>query len=314
MTNPVVLKMEGGLGNQLFQIAAGFYLASKLKTDLYIDQYSIAITTAHGEVASGLIDLENINLINGGSIIFLDNVPSGFSIRLAKRSDSIKRFLIKLRLKTSNPLKWPMYVESVASDSAEHFLQISQPMKIHGNFQSWKIVEQAVQYGFPNNLKLKKKSFLIEELESQIDFKSSIAIHLRLGEDSAKNYNFTQPTLEYYLRAMDIMRVKLDLKIFYILSDDLEKAKDFFSGQTDSNFHFLDMPIDSSPIERLYILSLFGGIICANSTFCGWAAWNIYNSGGEVIVPVPYSDDESLGSRDFPNGWVQLDKNTGKYA
>ena len=61
----------------------------------------------------------------------------------------------------------------------------------------------------------------------------------------------------------------------------------------------------------LYVLSLFGGIVCANSTFCGWAAWSIANSGGEVVVPVPYSNGPVLGSRDFPPNWIKLNKHSG---
>lgn len=46
---PVILKLESGLGNQLFQFAAGFYLAAKLRSDLVVDQYSIPLSTHHGE-------------------------------------------------------------------------------------------------------------------------------------------------------------------------------------------------------------------------------------------------------------------------
>ena len=84
-----------------------------------------------------------------------------------------------------------------------------------------------------------------------------------------------------------------------------------FGAQLGEDFHYLEMPDTASPAERLYVLSQFGGIVCANSTFCGWAAWSIYNSGGEVIVPLPYSDGLVLGSRDFPSKWVQLDKSNG---
>jgi hypothetical protein len=85
-----------------------------------------------------------------------------------------------------------------------------------------------------------------------------------------------------------------------------------FGAQLGDDFDYLEMPNESSPAERLYVLSLFGGIVCANSTFCGWAAWTIYNSGGEVVVPVPYSDGPILGSRDFPPQWQRIDKISGK--
>ena len=84
-----------------------------------------------------------------------------------------------------------------------------------------------------------------------------------------------------------------------------------FGSELDKSIQFLELPDESSPAERLYVLSLFGGIVCANSTFCGWAAWSISNSGGEVVVPIPYSDGPVLGSRDFPYNWIKLDKYSG---
>jgi len=109
-----------------------------------------------------------------------------------------------------------------------------------------------------------------------------------------------------------LINLKGDFHSTYILSDDIARVKDMFGNKFSENVHYLEMPDESSPAERLYVLSLFGGIVCANSTFCGWAAWSIYNSGGEVVVPVPYSDGPVPGSRDFPIEWHKLDKYTGK--
>jgi hypothetical protein len=113
------------------------------------------------------------------------------------------------------------------------------------------------------------------------------------------------------LAALHILRTKKDFSSIYILSDDINRVKDMFGNKLGKDFQYLAMPDASSPAERLYVLSLFGGIVCANSTFCGWAAWSISNSGGEVVVPVPYSDGPVLGSRDFPSNWIKLDKYSG---
>jgi hypothetical protein len=97
----------------------------------------------------------------------------------------------------------------------------------------------------------------------------------------------------------------------YILSDDIPRVREMLGARLGYDVKYLEMPGESSPAERLYVMSLFGGIVCANSTFCGWAAWSIYNSGGEVVVPFPYSDGPVLGSRDFPANWHEVDKYSG---
>ena len=310
-TRPVILKLEGGLGNQLFELAAGYYLSAKLDSDLHLDQYSIPLTTVHGETESGFEPFEPLRLPNSRSVRLLSALPSSFIINLAKRSTFIKKLATKIRLFTSNPDKLKLFLETNEAGTTQDFFEIETPLKLHGNFQSWEIVEKAAQYGFPRIFQLRNTPQWIAVLESTIDFKNSIVLHFRVGDDTRTNYNFRQPEIVYYLEALRIIKSKRKVSSVYILSDDIPRVKEMFGDKFAEDFHYLEMPSESSAGERLYVLSLFGGIVCANSTFCGWAAWSIYNSGGEVVVPVPYSDGSVLGSRDFPSKWHQLDKYSG---
>lgn len=307
----VILKLEGGLGNQLFQLAAGYQLATKINSNLVIDQYSIPLTTVHGEGGFGFGEFYIDELPGGTKIVILKSLPSKLLINLAKKIPSVKRLLLKIRSHTSNPQKLTHFIELNEVDSKSDFFNIKSSVKLHGNFQSWEIVEKAAQFGFPRILRLKDSPSWIKTLERKIDFKKSIVLHFRVGNDARANYNFKQPNIAYYLSALHILRAKKDFEGIYILSDDINRVKDMFESKLDKDYQYLDMPNESSPAERLFVLSLFGGIVCANSTFCGWAAWSIYNSGGEVVVPVPYSDGAVLGSRDFPPNWIKLDKYTG---
>lgn len=310
-SNPVVLKLEGGLGNQLFELAAGYFLAAKLETDLHLDQFSIPLTTVHGETGSGFEPFEALQLPNARSVRLLPALPNSFTVNLAKRSKFIKKLAIKMRLFSSNPNKLKLFLETNEARTTSEFFAIDTPVKLHGNFQSWEIVEKAAQYGFPRIFRLKNKPQWIEELEKTIDFKSAIVLHFRVGDDARTNYNFRQPEIVYYLEALRKIKSKRKVSGVYILSDGIPRVKEMFSDKLSEDFHYLEMPSESSAGERLYVLSLFGGIVCANSTFCGWAAWSIYNSGGEVVVPIPYSDGPVLGSRDFPSKWHQLNKSSG---
>ena len=309
--NQVILKLEGGLGNQLFQLAAGYLLAAKIESNLLIDQYSIPLTTVHGEKGFGFSEFDVDQLPNGNKILILKNLPGKLLTKWAKRIPNVKRLLLKIRMGTSNPQGLAHFFELNEISSVSDFLRINSSVKLHGNFQSWKIVESAAQYGFPRKFRLLNIPEWIIQLEKEINFKNSLVLHFRVGDDTRANYNFKQPDISYYLAALHILRGKEEFANIYILSDDINRVKDMFGNELDKDFQYLEMPDESSPAERLYVLSLFGGIVCANSTFCGWAAWSISNSGGEVVVPVPYSDGPVLGSRDFPTNWIQLDKHSG---
>ena len=308
----VILKLEGGLGNQLFQFAAGYFLAAKIGGNLTIDQYSVPLTTVHGEMSNGFASLEFNHLPNGNQIFICGRLPSNMEIKLARMKPLIKRFLLRIRMITSNPEKLPLFIEENDLGSKEKFLEIRNSVKLHGNFQSWHIVERSAELGFPRVLKLKSVPNWIKLLE--IDFKNSVVLHLRLGDDTKFNSNFKQPYREYYLAAIEILKFKTKAHNVYVLSDDLQRSKVFLGIDFPHNVRFLNVPHNSTPLERMYFMSLFNGIACANSTFCGWAAWSISNSGGEVIVPVPYSEGPVLGSRDFPPNWIQLNKYSGAAA
>ena len=310
-SNPIILKLEGGLGNQLFELAAGYYLAAKLDSDLHIDQYSIPLTTVHGETGSGYEPFESLQLPKSLDVRLLPELPRRFVIKLAKRSTFIKRIVTKIRILRSNPNKLELFLETNDVDSTNQFFNIENPVKLHGNFQSWEIVERAAQFGFPRTFQLRKTPHWIIDLARNLDFGNSLVLHFRVGDDTRTNYNFKQPDILYYLKAIDTLRLKKNFTSTYILSDDVNRVKMMFGNKLDKGIRYLEMPDESSPAERLYVLSLFGGIVCANSTFCGWAAWSISNSGGEVVVPIPYSDGPVLGSRDFPYNWIKLDKYSG---
>ena len=308
----VILKLEGGLGNQLFEFAAGFYLASKLGTGLVLDQYAIPLTTVHGERECEIEQFEIPFLWNGQKIEISQALPSAWCSYFAKKSRLIKRILIKYRMFRSNPQKLKLFVEQNNVQCTQEFLNLNSSVKLHGNFQSWSIVEKAAQYGFPRRVQLLVKPEWILKLEKDIDFSTSLVIHFRVGEDAKSNLLFKQPNVEYYRAALKHLRRKGIVGKIYVLSDDIKKAKNLYNNLIGEDMDYLEVPITSTPAERLFLMSLFTGIVCANSTFCGWAAWSIHNSGGDVVVPVPYSDGEVLGSRDFPQTWIQLDKYSGR--
>jgi hypothetical protein len=309
--HPVMLKLEGGLGNQLFQLAAGYFLAAKIDSDLLIDQYSIPLTTVHGEKEFGFSEFQLSHLPKCKEIVVLKNLPSQLIIKWTKQFIILKKLVLKIRLQTSNPQGLSIFTEKNEEISKMDFLKIHSPVKLHGNFQSWDIVERAAQYGFPRILRLREVPNWIKSLEMKTDFQQSIVLHFRVGIDARNNYSFKQPNFSYYLNALQILRAKKNFARVYIVSDEIDRVRELFGSKLDKDFHYLAMPAESSPAERLYVLSLFGGIVCANSTFCGWAAWSISNAGGEVVVPIPYSDGHVLGSRDFPTNWIKLDKYSG---
>lgn len=117
--------------------------------------------------------------------------------------------------------------------------------------------------------------------------------------------------LSNYKHALAIFGVSGGMSNVFVFSDDIEIAKDRFGEILGGGVHFIRQPDSATPAERLFHLSRFENIICANSTFCDRAVWTIGNVSGQVVVPIPYSDSQALGSRDFRGEWIKLSKISG---
>jgi hypothetical protein len=309
MNQPIILKLEGGLGNQLFEFAAGYYLAGKFDTDLILDQFGIPLTNHMREKGLGFGEYEWPKINGHNNILTLPEVMGPKLVKLAQTSQILQRGILKYRMHKSNLFHLPIYKET---ESDSDFFKINQPVKLHGNFQSWSIVEEATKFGFPRTFMLKSQSKWVKEFIKNIDQKNSVAVHFRLGKDSVDNIAFSQPNTNYYLKALELLNFDANSKDVYVFSDEIDLARERFSSIFGNKCNFVDPPLSESPAQKQYLLSQFGSIVCANSTFCSWAGWSISNSGGRVIVPIPFSDTSKKGSRDFPDNWTLLSKSSGR--
>jgi hypothetical protein len=311
MNQPVILKLEGGLGNQLFEFAAGYYLAGKLDTDLILDQFGIPLTNHMREKGLGFGEYEWPKINGRNNVITLPEVMSPKLVKLAQTSQILQRGILKHRMHKSNLFHLPIYKET---ESDLDFFKINQPAKLHGNFQSWSIVEEATKFGFPRAFIIKSQSNWVREFTKNIDQKNSVAVHFRLGKDSVDNIAFSQPNIDYYLKALEMLNFNSNSKDVYVFSDEIDLARERFSSVFGNQCNYVDPPLTESAAQKQYLLSQFGSIVCANSTFCSWAGWSISNNGGRVVIPVPFSDSKKKGSRDFPPAWVRLSKISGEIS
>lgn len=155
----------------------------------------------------------------------------------------------------------------------------------------WQNKDYMLSVGLPQfrkNLDLGKDNYNFLEL---IQHTESVAIHVRRGD-------YTDPrvqhiyggigTLEFYNRAMDIIKRKIGNPHFYFFSDDSEYVK--------VNFHEENMTIvDCNNGERsffdLYLMSKCKAMIIPNSTFSCWAAY-LNRNNPIIICPKKWRNDK----------------------
>jgi hypothetical protein len=269
-TEYVLPVRKGGLGNQMFQVAAAIvYQEEKGKTVLIPREFYNSHNTQKQEYA--------------------DTVFSSFPNRtnVSLDQDMIDKFLSWSFKKHSTE---PGFGAWAPED-------ISGNVLLHGYFQYYPVLERhekRIRETFLNGLKpllsLKPSSDLV-------------GIHVRRGDYLKPPYSECLPTQPptFYQNALEYFDTKS--KTFCIFSDELEwcMEQDIFKNLP----HKIYMD-ERDECKSLALMTLcHGGFICANSTFSWWGAFlGAHAQRQPVIAPLQWFKDEVVQL--FPKGWVIL--------
>lgn len=291
----VRVKLIGGLGNQLFQYAAGLALAKYLNSKLLVDKSNFK----NYKTFDFQLDKMNIS----------GHVYQSKYIYPNHKVDYVLSY-IKSRLKSE-----VFYQESAFSfnnkwDSLkEYWLKGSKSILLNGYFQSpnyFEAIKLQLQSEFTPREALYGKNLIILE---DIKTSNSVMLHIRRGDYvSNKSAHLTHGvcTISYYQDAIDIISNQHSDMKFFIFSDDLEWAK--VNLKMLKNTVFVDGNKGSPEID-LYLMRMCKHHIIANSTFSWWASWLSTNDNGTKIYPQPWFNIDKINSKDLiPASWIGVNK------
>lgn len=141
------------------------------------------------------------------------------------------------------------------------------------------------------------RSILASTLETNTKHNHT-SIHVRRGDYLHLTREYAQLKMDYYQRAMDIVKSKY----YIIFSDDITWCKNNFHGD---NVIFSE---GLSPAEDLFLQSSCEHNIICNSSFSWWAGWLNKNSSKMVIAPtqwfgpaLPHNTKDLL-----PQEWIKI--------
>lgn len=290
----IIIKLSGGLGNQLFQYSFGRYLSLKYKTELKFD---IQLNSNASDFTPRLLGLSKYNI----DLHFADKeeirkykfFKDGYLSRIERKMTQIFPFLNKKFI-----IEKPFHILDECSFANNCYYDGYWQSEIY--FNSIKEILQA-DLKFNEDL-----DFANEELANEILKSNAISLHIRRGDYLSVNSNskiFAICTIDYYQKAIDYFNLKFTNPVFYIFSDDIEWAKNNFKK---SNFKIVDIN-SNNPQADLYLMSLCKHNIIANSSFSWWGAWLNPNKEKTVIYPERWYIDENMNKKAIlsliPNTW-----------
>ena len=294
---PVILvRLYGGLGNQLFTYAAARRLATYNKCALFIDAQSGFIRD-HVYKRKYQLDFFEIAASKSkwGSRIGVVIAYLRFFIDgINKKSPFDKRRIIQQDIITFDPRLL--------------FLKINKPVIFEGYWQSelyFKDIETEIRKEF--EFKPEYISSTLSELPS-IDFEIAVAIHIRHFKD-LKHPNQGNIQDEYYVRAIQYYKQIIPNAQFYIFSDNPESALKRFFRNDESCYLISSLLPNANEIKELFLMSRFRYFIIANSTFSWWGAWLSDQQEKIVVAPgeVINSGEGFWGFEGLiPNNWIKI--------
>ena len=286
----IIVQANGGLGNLLFQYAAGRSLALKHNTSLFIDfeKYQ-RLRDIQSNTAYAIINYMNLQC------------KSSFSTNssyLNRIRDTVKKH--KLLKKIFHKIVWHeshIYIEkNLAYDPS--FLDIKNNSRLVGYFQSPKYfahISDLIRKEFSVNDNSFGKDYL--SLKDKIQSENSVAVHIRRG-DYLKTTLHNVCKYHYFKRAMAKLIASSDNITFYIFSDDMDWCKKHFSG---SNITFVK-PANSARnvLVDFSLMKTCKHNIISNSSYSWWAAWLNQNKEKTVLIPDRWYNDPQSNQEAMP--------------
>jgi len=295
----IVLREFGGLGNQLFQYAAGRYYAKRYAADLRIaadpdwsaqcNGYPRPCLLQHFRIAAGL---EKRSL--------LDRTVLTQKPWLKAASVPLKRAL-RIGVFAEQPEQQYTFLRDLP------FERNLDTLYLQGYFQTHALVE-AVAAELREDLQFREPTLGSgrEFFDQIVHARNAVSLHIRRGDSVLPWEGKVVLPPAYYGQAISIIRERLVDPVFFVFSDDIALAK--AALPQDVRLIFVGHNDEFSAHEDLRLMSLCGHHILANSTFSWWGAWLNPRKEKTVIAPSRWFVTSEDRHRNLlaPN-WILLD-------
>lgn len=275
----IVVFLNGGLGNQMFQYAAGRALSVRLNAPLSLETFWFAYM--QGETPRRF----DLGAYNIEARCLPGNTFSMF----------LRQALLPLRsvFTEMSPVFQPA------------FHSLNAPVFLRGYFQSEKyFIEYADvirrDFSLKDPLSQKAQGYLRDVGTTPVP----IAVHVRRGDyvsDPRTAAFHGACSWEYYDKAMRLMRERLGDVRFFFFSDE----PDWLAAQQVRGTIVSGL----SPHEDMFLMSRCAHQIIANSSFSWWGAWLNRNPDKIVVAPKRWLLNdyyEQLTGDLVPEGWIRL--------
>ncbi len=303
----LIVKISGGLGNQMQQYAV-YYKLRKMGKDVKID-----LSWFDPEIQKNMLAPRAFELPIFEGLEYEECTPEEREYFLHQTPiNKLKgKILTKLHLRTNpNPkvfIETRMYHPEIFDMDDKY---------ISGYFACQKYYDDVMdelkdKFNFqphPDEILRQRNTTLAQQMEEQ----PSVSVHIRRG-DYLDPPNFAIlgniATEEYYDSAMNYFLAKEPDTHFYIFTSDHEYAREHYSDE--SRDTSVDWNTGKNSVHDLMLMSHCRGNICAKSTFSFWGARLNKRDDQMKIRTYKMRNNQPVNPdimHDYWKGWILMDE------
>lgn len=294
----IISKLQGGLGNQMFQFAAGYALARKYNVPLKLDTSFLLDRTprqnfVYREYCLDLFALD-VNFASGDECLSF-----GKFRRVSRVLHQIKYICGAARTQylRENPFRFDHRLSTASADcylegfwqSEMYFADVANEIRECFRFRS-DLTPSALA------------------LANEIERSESVCLNVRRTDfvkNAAANAHHGVCGNEYFAAAAEKIGRAIQNPHFYVFSDDLGWCRE--NIRVDNMTIVEHVQAGDRFGQYLRLMSLCKHFIIPNSSFGWWAAWLSTHNGKLVTAPRRwYANDRMDTSKLLPKEWTTL--------
>jgi hypothetical protein len=293
----IIVRLSGGLGNQMFQYALGRSLAIKYNTELKLDLSVLNDRTPRAGATYRDLQIDVFNI--QAKIAERKDIPflyrQYFSGKLKVFIDTLRHRFLPNKGKEVNVLLFQKTVLDIGKNAY---------LDGHWNNEKYFIeVTGAIRSDFTLKDSLPEKSQI---LLNEIQIKNSLGVFVRRSDFIDNDFHGVLGT-DYYNTAFEYVSNRARIEKVYVFSDDLDwcrvnlhfPAETVFVGNEYAGKKFFE--------GHLVLLSACKNFIIPNSSFAWWAVWLNQNPNKIVVAPKRWFFDKNILSDEVaPTDWIRL--------
>ena len=282
--------LTGGLGNQLFQVAAALSNCQANEGNVILDT-SLGRPRTTGKIADLLHMKLPSNITDySNRASLLSQKAAGFLLRmgidptpLEKRA--FTRFIFQISGQIIFSLRYRKLVSLQISKNVGFVeLDAKADSLLLGYFQSYRYLQNPNVKCALDAIRPKSESGKLNLLISKALEQKPIFVHLRLS-DYLNEEHFGTPCSGYYSKSL--AKLGGESRNIWVFSDDMALAKSRMPTEFSSQYFYVD-DSELSPAQLLHLLRYGEDYVIANSSFSWWGAALSLNRDSKVIAPEPW--------------------------